>query len=155
MSGCKRVGVSVDDGRAVAFQDHQQDVALGIRVLEHFVPARPDEERCVEIRACGAPDRSLSLRGHQIDRYARAIRHVQTLSSRVLELCILHIDVVQKKRKYIVRPIAPAIELLDPQFMRASIDSRCGLITYSGRLVAIAAPSRVLLMPPISVKEER
>jgi hypothetical protein len=31
--------------------------------------------------------------------------------------------------------------------------SSCGLITYGGQLVAIAAPRRVLLMPPIAVLE--
>jgi hypothetical protein len=52
-----------------------------------------------------------------------------------------------------MRPIAPGIELLDPQPMLATTDSRCGLIIYSGQLVAIAAPRRVLLMPAISVLE--
>jgi hypothetical protein len=60
----------------------------------------------------------------------------------------------------------------DPRIMAASVDplcdspvrlddvrsegsrlSTCGLITYRGQLVAIAAPKRVLLLPPISAME--
>jgi hypothetical protein len=76
------------------------------------------------------------------------------------------------RRKYIVEPIALSFGVRDPRIMPASVDSlcdspvslgdarsngsrlsTCGLITYRGQLVAIAAPQRVLLMPPISAME--
>jgi hypothetical protein len=44
------------------------------------------------------------------------------------------------------------VPLDTPRRQRAGM-SRCGLITYGGQLVAIAAPRRVLLMPPISALE--
>ena len=75
-------------------------------------------------------------------------------------------------RRYIVEPIALGIDVRDPRIMPSSADSlcdspvslgdapsngsrlsTCGLITYRGQLVAIAAARRVLLMPPISALE--
>src|SRR4051812_37419524 len=70
--------------------------------------------------------------------------------------------------KYIFRPIVLGSLAVHPWIMLAPNDSparltppgadaagmsRCGLITYGGRLVAIAAPRRVLLMAPIAVLE--
>src|SRR4051794_844799 len=45
--------------------------------------------------------------------------------------------------------------LVSPDDARGSGSSRstCGLITYGGQLAAIAAPRRVLLMPPIAAME--